>query len=326
MRAGRLVIRRNDGMVKRVSSRRGFTLVELSLSMVFIAILSIIIVLVINGTVSSYSRGVTLNLVNTVGTEIMNEMKTAIHGAPTFKSFEDLCGKYYENSSDSSKDCISDNASGLISIVRRGDIQSKSGEKTNDVPIFGAICLGNYSYLWNSGYLFNPDYDTYVASTAVEGKLTLETLWGGPGNKPEPIWSGKLLRIKDDERWVCMGLMNQLPETYISRADSRFDPENDSFFLIGLNKSLVDMDLTYVIVDDANNGGVAVYDLEVDTTTIGDGVLYSISMTLGTVRSGIHINAQGGSCATRAEAENNFDYCAINKFKITALASGGTKK
>lgn len=323
MRAGRLVIRRNDGMVKRVSSRRGFTLVELSLSMVFIAILSIIIVLVINGTVSSYSRGVTLNLVNTVGTEIMNEMKTAIHGAPTFKSFEDLCSKYdWSNPGD----CISDNASGLISIVRRGDIESKSGERTNDVPIFGAICLGNYSYLWNSGYLFNPDYDTYVASTAVEGKLTLETLWGGPGNEPEPIWSGKLLRIKDDERWVCMGLMDQSSRTYISRADSRFDPENDSFFLIGFNKSFIDTDLTYVIADDANNGGVAVYDLEVDTPKIGDGVLYSISMTLGTVRSGIHINAQGGSCATRAEAENNFDYCAINKFNITALASGGTKK
>ena len=50
---------------------RGFTLVELSLSMTFIAILSIIIVLVINGAVSSYSRGITLNLINTVGNEVV---------------------------------------------------------------------------------------------------------------------------------------------------------------------------------------------------------------------------------------------------------------
>ena len=320
MRAGRLVIRRNDGTVRRVNGCRGFTLVELSLSMVFIAILSIIIVLVINGTVSSYSRGVTLNLVNTVGTEIMNEMKTAIHGAPTFKSIEDLCGKYYGNSPG---DCISDNASGLISIVKRGDIESKSGEKTNDVPIFGAICLGNYSYLWNSGYLFNPDYEI-VGVLGGEKKLVLEKKLGGSGNDLEPVWKGKLLKIKDDERWVCMGLMDPSSES-LPTPKTYNKLEIESNFLI-TERPLVDTDLTYVIADDAHNGGVAVYDLEVDTTMIGDGVLYSISMTLGTVRSGIHINAQGGSCATRAEAENNFDYCAINKFNITALASGGTKK
>ena len=315
-----LTVRRNDGIVKRVSSRRGFTLVELSLSMVFIAILSIIIVLVINGTVSSYSRGVTLNLVNTVGTEIMNEMKTAIHGAPTFKSIEDLCGKYYGNSPG---DCISDNASGLISIVKRGDIESKSGEKTNDVPIFGAICLGNYSYLWNSGYLFNPDYEI-VDVLDEEKKLVLGKKLSGPGNELEPVWKGKLLKIKDDERWVCMGLMDPSPESPpTSKTYNKLEIESNSLIT---ERSLIDTDLTYVIADDANNGGVAVYDLEVDTTMIGDGVLYSISMTLGTVRSGIHINAQGESCATRAEAENNFDYCAINKFNITALASGGTKK
>lgn len=311
MRAGRLVIRRNDGMVKRVSSRRGFTLVELSFSMVFIAILSIIIVLVINGTVSSYSRGVTLNLVNTVGTEIMNEMKTAIHGAPTFKSFEDLCSKYDWSNP---RDCISDNASGLISIVRRGDIESKSGERTNDVPIFGAICLGNYSYLWNSGYLFNPDYTIDGAPLGETSRLVLGVMENtGPGNTFQEFSDWKLLRLKDDERWVCKNLMDSPSEYTLGSSSS----------LGSVGRTLIDLDLTHIIAD---NGGVAVYDLEVDTPKIGDGVLYSISMTLGTVRSGIRINAQGGSCATRAEAENNFDYCAINKFNITALVSGGTKK
>ncbi len=324
MKVGCLTVRRNDGIVKRVSSRRGFTLVELSLSMVFIAILSIIIVLVINGTVSSYSRGVTLNLVNTVGTEIMNEMKTAIHGAPTFKSFEDLCSKYYkDNFNNSLGNCKEDKASGLISIVKRGDIESKSGEKTNGVPIFGAICLGNYSYLWNSGYLFNPDYKI-VDVLDEEKKLVLWKKLDESGNEPEPVWGGKLLKIKDDERWVCMGLMDPSPESLPTpKTYNKLEIESNSLIT---ERSLVDTDLTYAIADDANNGGVAVYDLEVDTTMIGDGVLYSISMTLGTVRSGIHINAQGGSCATRAETENNFDYCAINKFNITALASGGTKK
>ena len=322
-----LVMGRNNGMIKRGSNRRGFTLVELSLSMVFIAILSIIIVLVINGAISSYSRGITLNLVNTVGTEIMNEMKTAIHEAPTFESFDKLCDRYYgENSSDSNlTGCKEDGASGLMSVIKRGTVGPKNGGESIEVPLYGALCLGNYSYLWNSGYLFNPDYEIEDGAPDEEvDKLVLMTKLPDSEDEPIPVWSGRLLRVKDNNRWVCTGLMSQSPESLPIPKTYKKELELGSLIT---ERSLTDLDLTYTIADDSNDGGVAVYDLQlVPSPVIGDGVLYTVYMTLGTARSGINIDSLGGSCATRAETNNNFDYCAINRFKITALASGGTKK
>ena len=45
------------------NARAGFTLIELSLSLVFVGILSIMMVLIISNTVSSYRRGITLRLI-----------------------------------------------------------------------------------------------------------------------------------------------------------------------------------------------------------------------------------------------------------------------
>ena len=45
--------------------RQGFTLVELSLSLVFISTLSLTVVFVIAGAVSSYHKSITMNQINT---------------------------------------------------------------------------------------------------------------------------------------------------------------------------------------------------------------------------------------------------------------------
>ena len=69
------------GDLKRGGSRRGFTLVELSLSLVFISILSLTIVLMINNAVESYQRGVTLNQINTVGMDLVDDIRTAVQNS-----------------------------------------------------------------------------------------------------------------------------------------------------------------------------------------------------------------------------------------------------
>lgn len=323
---------------------RGFTLVELSLSMTFIAILSIIIVLVINGAVSSYSRGITLNLINTVGNEVVDELKTAIHQAPKFDTVEKLCSDAYGETGDSYTNCKEDGARGLISVSQKGSIVRKSDNSlvADGVPIYGALCLGNYSYIWNSGYLFDPEYyatidgeDSVINNPFFRdddtslGILELR-IWespGGPGNEPQLYRDGseKMMRVKDEERWVCKEMMNYENDSpgYLYQSQKTLLDETGNSLLsptvMKIGENLTTLNPTDIITNDSR---VAVYDLKLNADpVVGDGVLYSLSVTLGTVRSGIDVNAE--KCVAPNESGSNRDYCAINRFNITALANGG---
>ena len=81
--------------------KKGFTLVELSLSLAFIGILSITIVLIINNAIATYRRGLTLNQINTVGMDLVDDIRTAVQNSPA-KDVEDVC-KNGSNSEEISK-------------------------------------------------------------------------------------------------------------------------------------------------------------------------------------------------------------------------------
>lgn len=325
--------KQSDWSKKRLF-RSGFTLVELSLSMAFIGVLSIIIVFVINGAVSSYRRGITLNLVNTVGTEVTEEIKTTVHKAPMIMSFKSLCSGVYGNNG---SDCENNKGAGLIAVSQKGDIYKNEDIVFEDVPVYGAVCLGNYSYIWNSGYFFNSDYEVKTQ----DGNGTLGGLSFGvkednrPGSPPTEIWGtnegfGRLLRIKDEKRAVCRNLIN--PPGGFPASFSYFSNEgsggagsrdiNDSIVFESENNGNgfdIGEDVAEILT---NESKVAVYGFDVETPAIGDGTLYNLSITLGTIDSGININDE--NCKVSGGA-NDLDFCAINKFNITALASGGRK-
>lgn len=140
--AGKVIVSKNEIKFFRLKSKNGFTLVELSLSMVFISILSIIIVLVINGTVSSYRRGITLNLLNTVGSELISDITTAVQESP-------IDGELCHNDDD-------DESCRYASRTNYAEVE---GER---IPVSGAFCTGKSSYVWNSGYYFD-------GSSSIEG-------------------------------------------------------------------------------------------------------------------------------------------------------------
>ena len=122
--------------------KKGFTLVELSLSIGFIAILSLTITLIINDTAATYRRGITLR-----GT--CSTMFTGSSGGSGNSAVEK---------------CESDDAGSMIILRRMGYVDvDEDGEIDKDdsddggsekIPVFGAICLGSFTYIWNSGYYF----------------------------------------------------------------------------------------------------------------------------------------------------------------------------
>ncbi len=278
--------------------KRGFTLIELSLSIAFISILSIIIVLLINNSIASYRRGLTLNQINTVGMDLVDDIRTVVQSSPS-GAVVGLCSRFEDENE--KEVCEQDGGRLFISIV----IEDYSEEEP--VPLFGAFCTGNYSYIWNSGYLFNGKYSdkspvdlTYTEKGKSESK-----------HFPEGEEKPKLIKVRDVKRNVCKNAVSETDYTVtvgssfnIGEVDSGFEPE-----------SLL------------SSGGynLAVYDFSAMTpavNTAGNVSFYSISFILGTVQGGINVTATGDFCKTPNSTDESFDNCIINKFNFAAQAIG----
>lgn len=263
--------------------KRGFTLVELSLSMAFVSILSITVALIISNTIATYHRGVILNQINTVGMELVDDMRFSIQSAQVMK-----CA--------SGGDCTSVQAFGN---VKKGGTEV---DKMDNIPKYGAICTGSYSYLWNSGYLFegNP--------YKIDGNK-LSVSYNGEGSPKKDF---KLLKILDKKRVICSK-----------------DLSNDNIDLTGNNFEVINEEPVDLMSD---SGGLVIYDLNAVSTTSNavNGAFYSVSFILGTIQGGINVKADSNYCKTPGDSSSAdieaLDYCAINKFNFAAQANGGTGK
>ena len=271
----------NKNMHKRFS-KRGFTMVELSLSIAFIAVLSIAIVLIIANAVSAYHRGLTLNKINTGGRDLVDDIRGAVQnsGSVSLVSGEDP----------------------RILIHETATIAKKKGngetEEIENVPVFGAFCIGSYSYIWKSGYY---EADDVTIKDGIKPNLNV----GSDPLDTDELNKFRLLKIKDDSRKVC--------ENY--NADNR----SFSFDVVEKDDDYITEILSYT--DSENN--LALYDLTVaPPADNGRSSFYQVSFILGTIQGGINIQSNGGYCATPNEYNSAFDYCAINKFSFAAQAIG----
>ena len=146
-----------------MKKRVGFTLIELSISIVFIAILSIAVTLTIMNTVAAYRRGLVLNQINTTGSDIVDDMMGSLQGS-TAQSLKEDCKVYFS----SPRNCESDNGLSIARVIRAGEVKGKDGATIiNKTPLYGAFCTGNYTYVWNSGYYFNELYDMTAIPAAI---------------------------------------------------------------------------------------------------------------------------------------------------------------
>ena len=139
-------------------SKKGFTLVELSLSMLFVGILSLAIVLIINNTVVAYQRGLTLGRINTVGSDVVDDMRSSVQSSSARGLMSSCYMAIYGedgralNGEERAK-CANDNARNFVSVTKTTKTLKINGVEVDDeVPIYGAFCTGSYSYVWNSGY------------------------------------------------------------------------------------------------------------------------------------------------------------------------------
>ena len=312
------------------SCRAGFTLVELSFSLVFIGILSVAVALIINNAVQSYRRGLTLNNINSTGMDLVDDMRAAVQNSAA-NAVTSLCSTLYKNSG-TRAECEKDGARNFVSVERLATVKVGGVTRTN-VPVFGAFCTGAYSYIWNSGYLFG-NYDVSVGKASFVYKNTS----GGTTT----VSDFRLLKVHDETRAVCMAATFGATATKyeVQRLDNYASvstkingsaPTTFNIAASGTGDSVV----TYPVIDEApvellsgrEDSNLAFYDLRAAApaaNAAGNGLFYSVSFILGTVQGGVDVMKTGNNCAPPEDYENeNFNYCAINKFNFAVQATGG---
>ena len=310
----------------RKTSKEGFTLVELSLSMVFISILSLSIVLIISNTLSAYRRGLTLSQLNTVGTELADDMRVAVQNSKV-KTLGGSCTLIYSGSKE--KVCNDDNAYGLVLVKKTSKITINNKEEI-DTPIYGAFCTGSYSYIWNSGY-FDSDNAAFEEKSNKEwailkyrtgekdesGDDIIEEISSSTGDKDRPF---RMLKVEDSSRAVCVAAMND---------DYDRNKINNIIDITGEGFDPVKHEPEDILVADEHNN-LAIYDLDASRpveSPRGNNAFYSVSFILGTISGGINVMAKGNACTAPTDYESkdfeNFDYCAINKFNFAVQVNGG---
>ena len=313
-----------------VKKKQGFTLVELSLSLVFIAILSLTVAYIINDTISSYRKGVTLKQLNTIGSSLVDDMRAAIQNSSS-KSVKNNCAVVYgdiykEGGSDAGTRCENDGGKGLVMVVTKTNVNGKNGKAAlANVPVFGAFCTGEYSYSWNSGYFFNGEDRGYVVEGVNRASIRFKTDGTIKSNNVCTKNAGstmtcsgfKLLKILDKSRSVCASAVGSNYNT------SAIDP---AFNTISIGEAISEEPIDLLATDGVEDG-LALYDLYVTApaeSAARNKLFYSVTFVLGTIQGGINVTATGGACATPDDyATENFDYCAINKFNFAAQATGG---
>ena len=176
------------------------------------------------------------------------------------------------------------------------------------MPIYGAFCTGTYSYIWNSGYLFNGQNGYEKASLKY--------------NNGDVSSGFRVLKVRDELRSVCISKT-------LAASGSGYTINNDNFnsvFDIS-GYEVVDEAPVFMLANDGYNG-LVLYDLTsaapVESGDAG-GLFYAASFILGTVRGGINVKTTGNYCVPPGGGNNaaeDFTYCAVNKFNFAAQATG----
>ena len=279
--------------------KKGFTIIEITLAMTFLAILMVSIATLIMRVTNIYQKGLAMRAINATGTEIIEDITRTVgaasylvdihsqdaelggNGVMEYDNNYKLVEKYYYDYT-----VYNENHDG----------------KNFNVQYFGVLCTGDYSYIWNTARALDPDFTTKNFITVNGEKV-------------------KMVRVYDREQTQCnkdkngsvanLAKRNYLPVTINVPADNVVELINND-----------EMDL-------------ALYEFNITPATqsaITRQRFISANFILATRQGGININANGDFCRGednefKDEYEGTmFNYCAVNKFSFSARTGGNADK
>ena len=282
---------------------KGFTIIELTLAITFISLILLAITFLIFHVITTYQKGLSIKAVSAVGRELIDEFSRSIAISPAKDSLA-LCSEHYNVSlyKSAHEKCIKDGARKFIYQQRFGRVSIKGVEK--DVPVSGAFCTGQYSYIWSTGYTMN---DKNYPGGSNHRAVYLRQ--DAPENK-----NFRLIKIEDANRLIC--------SNNISNSEYRYET-NNNFYKVTRDQD-VGVDAEEILSNSENN--LAIYDMEIFHPTQHQNTLhsfYSGTFILATVQGGVDITGTGDYCNDPPGGlSSDFTYCAINKFNFAMRATG----
>lgn len=284
-----------------MKTKKGFTLVELSMSIIFISVLLIGIASLVIHMTSMYQKGLTLRAINATGQQIIEDVERAVNGASYVVDV---------SKADANGDGYIDDAENKEAI-KTYFYESKAGDEQR----YGALCISDYTYIWNARIsLYN----------LVNGKMDEDPYSGvwisnDGGNTYERY---RFARIPDPSHTQCDATVE----------GSLANVGGDQRVELTVNTTTAPVELI-----EKDEVDLAIYHFTVSPATQSIATkqaFLSASFIIATLRGGVNILSNGDYCMgdmaySGAESDfsrEDFSYCAVNKFNFSMRTGGNANR
>ena len=297
--------------------KRGFTIVELALSMTFIAVLLVTIAYLTINISAIYQKGLAMRAVTSTGRQLVEELKKTI--SATTASSIDCDG--FKSSTTAYNKCITDGARSFIfqEHYREFELKDKDGTTSKKVlPANGIFCTNRYTLIWNTGYaLNNTDYKrakgTNGGSVRIEGETRAIRDYGNGYLASFGGTAYKLVKITNFSTELC--------DKYFDKGSYTIK-DDATIFNYGNNTTGYPADELISTSED----DLALYDFDIYPPVVHEltaQAFYSGTFILGTMRGNIDITGSGDYCKETPDGlTTDFAYCSLNKFNFGVRAMG----
>jgi len=281
--------------MKKFMYKKGFTLTELSLAMAFLSVILLTIAALIIFTTSIFQKGLAIKSVNNVGQDIIENLTRTITSS-TPGEIDDFC----EGISDNKKAAACNNSSIYFRPISFQQ-SVKIGDK--NYPVSGAFCTGSYTYIWNTGYVFNGKYEDLSNYRA-----TYNTTYK----------DFRLIRVSDSKGEICKTVINE--NSTALQGNTSYITHHGAINYEGNSNDVEEL------IQETDNS-LAIYDFKVfkpDYDKYSGQSFFSGTFILATIKGDVDINVSGDFCKAPVDysLSSDFSYCAINKFNFASRATG----
>ena len=301
----------------------GFTMVEFSLSMAFIAALLISIAIIISNIVTIYQKGLTLKAVNSVGRGLIDEFTESINAAPSVDTVS-LCNSHIREAG-AQEECKQKRAFNFIFQHRYGEsplaISDDPTKPHSNVQFAGVFCTGNYSYIWNTYY-------------GQEANRTVSLRYNDTAGNEQFLNDFRLARFEDKTYRACSAstnsynyaaeLENSANANYeidirtLANGAKNYTPTPTQGFLNSFDLDLMLYEFTIFPISQD--------EVTLRTFMSGTFILATERGRVNIVRSGDYCDVNGENTDDTTSMLNDlgseFNYCSINKFNFAARTAG----
>ena len=306
---------------RTVTTKPGFTIIEVSLVTAFMAMLMIAIATVTTSISAMYRKGITLKAVNSVGRNLVTELTTSINAAPSIDSAS-LCNSLIPSTNTiAQQKCIDDGAYKYVYQSWEGTTRDQATGVEGPIQYGGVLCTGNYSYIWNTFY------GRKFGQTL---RLTYKDTASGPDKHQQDF---KIIRFVDKTYLACSVNVNNNYDVIGSRNIDVTHLRNGVTNVIdGFQDNYLEIsDITLDLYE------LTLFPVSQDSVTLraffsGTFILATERGEVNIVRGGDYCNVDqplydptdpdAGTATNLLDLGSEFNYCGINKFNFAARTAG----